>query len=159
MPLQYRAAAAADLEALLEWVERLYREDAITFQAETVRRGIAALLAEPANGEALLWRDGSDQTIGYTVMTACFSLERGGRYGLLDELYLAPPARGRGYARPMLAAVAERARARGYTHLCLEVNRHNAAAAGLYLRQGYLDLRRDVLQLALDVPPMSGAGA
>ncbi|MCA7026277.1 GNAT family N-acetyltransferase, partial [Stenotrophomonas acidaminiphila] len=40
---------------------------------------------------------------GYITLGWCFSVEQGGRFVLLDELYLAPAARGRGWGREALA--------------------------------------------------------
>ncbi|WP_242107764.1 GNAT family N-acetyltransferase [Luteimonas aquatica] len=148
-PLDFRPATAADAALLIALMRAFYAEDRIEFDEARVRRGIDALLADPANGEALLWLDEDGNVAGYAIVTACFSIEQGGRYALLDELYLAPSARGRGWGRQSLSLLERRAADRGARRMRLEVNRHNAAARGLYLRLGYRDEARDLLTLAL----------
>lgn len=151
-PLQFRVAGSGDAARLREFIGQLYDEDRIPMVDDRVARGIAALLADRAHGEALFWLDDAGNEVGYSIMTLCFSVEQGGVYALLDELYLAPPVRGRGHASRILAAVAERARARGCERMYLEVNRHNTDAARLYLANGYVDIGRGLLALTLDGP-------
>ena len=109
------------------------------------------LLAGPAQGEILLWQDRSGAVLGYGVLCAGFSLEQGGAFGLIDELFLKPQARGRG--RAMLETLAPHAGDRGWAIVRLEVNRHNAAARRMYLAAGFRDEARDLLTRA------AGAGA
>ncbi|HHW4683067.1 MAG TPA: GNAT family N-acetyltransferase [Xylella sp.] len=89
------------------------------------------------------------EVFGYTVLTVCFSVEWGGCYGLLDELYLEPVARGRGWGRQAIAHVEARVKARGLDVLRMEVNHHNKAAKWVYLALGYVDDQRDQLSRRL----------
>ena len=109
--------------------------------------------AGPAQGEILLWQDRSGAVLGYGVLCAGFSLEQGGAFGLIDELFLKPQARGRGLGRAMLETLARHAGDRGWATVRLEVNRHNAAARRMYLAAGFRDEARDLLTRA------AGAGA
>lgn len=151
--LRWRTAGVADEPVLLAMLQAFYAEDGIAFDAERVTRGLRALLAQPALGEALLWLAPDDAVVGYALVTACFSVELGGRYLLLDELYLGPAARGRGWGRRAVALVEARARALGVDVLRMEVNHHNAAAKRLYLGLGYRDDARDQLSRRLDTAP------
>lgn len=155
-PLDFRLATRADEALLIELMRSFYAEDQIEFDAGRVRSGVDALLADPRNGEALLWLDESGQVVGYAVLALGFSLEQGGHFGLLDELYLTPQGRGRGRGKQALAIIEQRARGRGLSRLRLEVNRHNALARRLYVATGYIDDTRDLLTLPLDHP---GEGA
>ncbi|MBB5876093.1 GNAT family N-acetyltransferase [Xanthomonas sp. 3498] len=149
--LRWRTAGVADQPALLAMLQAFYAEDGIAFDAERVTRGLQALLTQPALGEALLWLAPDGTVVGYALITACFSVELGGRYLLLDELYLGPDARGRGWGRRAAVALVEaRARALGADVLRMEVNHHNAAAKRLYLGLGYRDDARDQLSRRLD---------
>ncbi|RXR05470.1 GNAT family N-acetyltransferase [Pseudoxanthomonas composti] len=147
--LAFRQATQADRAALLAQMRLFYAEDRIAFDQARARTGVEALLADPRNGEALLWLDAQAQVAGYAVMTLGFSLEQGGTYALLDELYLSPALRGGGLGRQALAIIEQRARLRGVGRLRLEVNHHNAAAKRLYLSCGYLDEGRDLLTRSL----------
>jgi ribosomal protein S18 acetylase RimI-like enzyme len=70
-----------------------------------------------------------------------FSLESGGRDALIDELYIAPAARGRGRGGAVLALIEREARGRGLKRLYLEVA-HGNRAVELYRRAGFSDHRR-----------------
>ena len=151
-PLDFRLATAADAALLTGLMRDFYAEDQIVFEAARVRAGLDALLGDPRNGEALLWLDAQGQVVGYAVLAMGFSLEQGGHFALLDELYLTPQGRGRGRGKQALAIIEQRARGRGIARLRLEVNRHNALARRLYLATGYIDDTRDLLTLPLDHP-------
>lgn len=151
-PLDFRVANLADSALLLAMMRAFYDEDRITFDADRVRRGVDALLADPRNGEALLWLDEHGAVAGYAVIAMGFSLEQGGHFALLDELYLGAAARGRGWGRQALAIIEQRARGRGVSRLRLEVNHHNELGRRLYLASGYIDDTRDLLTLPLDHP-------
>ncbi len=156
-PLDFRLAVRADESALLAMMRAFYDEDRIPFDEARVRRGVDALLADPRNGEALLWLDETATVVGYAVIAMGFSLEQGGHFALLDELYLGPAARGRGWGRQALAIIESRARGRGVARLRLEVNHHNELGRRLYLASGYVDDTRDLLTLPLDHPALPDA--
>jgi len=56
----------------------------------------------------------------------------GGRAGQLDDLFVAPEARGSGLARALIARLTDLGRARGWTHLRWLVPQDNIAARRLY---------------------------
>ncbi|KAB7765299.1 GNAT family N-acetyltransferase [Xanthomonas maliensis] len=149
-PLEFRLATRDDAETLLAMMRAFYAEDRLVFDAPRVRHAVETLLSDPRHGEALLWLDADVQVVGYAVVTMGFSLEQGGAFVLLDELYLAPQARGRGRGKQALAIVERRARARGVSRLRLEVNHHNELARRLYVATGYIDEQRALLTLPLD---------
>lgn len=142
----HRIAGPADALQVLAMMRDFYAEDRIAFEPARVEAGVARLLAEPAHGEVLLWLGDADaEVLGYGVLCAGFSLEWGGAFGLIDELYLRPQARGRGLGRAALDMLVLRASERGWATVRLEVNRHNAAAKRLYLAAGFHDDARDLL--------------
>ncbi|HEY4531147.1 MAG TPA: GNAT family N-acetyltransferase [Luteimonas sp.] len=151
--LTLRPVGREDLPALLEMLRRFYAEDRIPLDEPRVLRGLEQLLAEPSLGAALFAEAGG-ACIGYLVLGWCFSIEQGGRHVLVDELYLAPDARGRGLGSALLAAACDWARAQDAEVIRLEVNRHNPRAKALYLRHGFRDDDRDLLSL-----PLRGARA
>ena len=147
--LSWRLATPDDLDALLAHVADFYAEDRIALRRERVRAGLAGLLADPAHGAVLLLSTPEAAFVGYITLGWCFSVEQGGRFVLLDELYLVPAVRGRGLGRAALALAAGWARGQGATVVRLEVNHHNARAKALYLSCGYADDERDILTLDL----------
>ena len=64
-------------------------------------------------------------------------------YGWLSLLYLLPEQRGRGLAIQALARPLVHFRAKGRRSLRLVVAEHNAAARGLYAREGFRELSRE----------------
>ncbi|MCD9027714.1 GNAT family N-acetyltransferase [Luteimonas sp. BDR2-5] len=149
--LQTRVAGPGDEARLLELVRAFYAEDRIVFDPVRVSNALHALLADPACGTILLLGDG-DGIAGYLALTRGFSLEQGGHFALLDELYLGPAARGRGWGADALAAAIEVARGWQVATPRLEVHHHNPRAKALYQRLGFADDHRDLLTLDLAAP-------
>ena len=147
--LTHRLAGPGDLDLLLTHVADFYAEDHIPLHSERVRAGLQAVLTDPAHGAVLILSTPTQALAGYITLGWCFSVEQGGRFALLDELYLVPAARGQGLARPALALAADWARGAGAAVIRLEVNHHNARAKALYLSCGYRDDQRDLLTLDL----------
>lgn len=147
--LKSRVAVPADYAQTLSMVRDFYREDGIVYDAQKVESGLRTLLQEPACGALLLLASDDLPLAGYITLGWCFSVEQGGRFVLLDELYLVPAARGRGWGRQALALARDWARAQGASVLRLEVNHHNARAKALYLSAGFNDDSRDILTLPL----------
>ncbi len=84
----------------------------------------------------------ADGLLGYA------GLDHGGEVADVMTVAVAPPARGRGLGRLLLAELERRATARGASHLILEVRADNLAALGLYERSGFtvLSTRRRYYQ-------------
>lgn len=143
-----RIASPEDLPAVLALMRAFYAEEQLHFDPVATPRAVSALLADPACGALLLL--GQDGTAGYLALTRGFSLEQGGHYALLDELYIAPRTRGRGLGAHALTLAAVQARSWGVSVLRLEVQHHNPRARALYLRAGFVDGHRDTLDLELD---------
>jgi len=61
---------------------------------------------------------------------------------LMDGIFVAPEARGRGVGTLLLDAIAEEARSRGYREVRLDVVEGNARARALYERKGYEPVAR-----------------
>ena len=145
--LAARPATAADLPALLMMMRTFCAEDRIPFDPGRVARAATALIDDSAHGTILLLGDAADA--GYLVLTRNFSLEQGGAYVLVDELFVAGHARGRGIGAAALALAARQARDWGAARLRLEVHHHNPRAKALYTRAGFRDDHRDMLTLDL----------
>jgi GNAT superfamily N-acetyltransferase len=137
-------ATTADLDDLLALMREFYAEEGLRFDEVAAYRALAALLSDPALGRAWIV-DADGEPAGHVVLAAGFSLEFGGRFGLLDEIYLRPPFRGRGWGRAALGHVARAAKDAGYTAIRLEVERHNGKARSLYTLAGYEAHERDLM--------------
>ena len=78
-----------------------------------------------------------------------YSLEYDGIEAVLDELYLAPSARGSGLGHELMQHVTQAARDAGAVVLRLETERDNDHARVFYTRLRFETLDRVLLMLAL----------
>jgi diamine N-acetyltransferase len=136
-----RAAAPADLELLLRFVEAYYRHDGIEFDPSSVRRGLVALLSNEALGGAWLMTM-AGREVGYFVLTFGFDLEFGGRQATVTEIYIAPEHRRKGVGRAALVFVEETLRRLGIEAYELQVECDNVAARAFYAAFGMVEHTR-----------------
>ena len=132
----FAPATEADLPRLLPVLREFYAEEHLPWNEPALRAALAVLIADPNAGRLrLIVREG--EIAGHLAIGFCFSLEFGGRYGLLDELFVLPAHRGAGLAKRALAEAEALCRAEGLLALRLEVNDDNERARGIYERAGY----------------------
>lgn len=145
--LFWEAAGPADADAVLACMREFYAEEGLGFDAAAQGAALWELLAEPALGAVFLLGNGKMDTPprGYLVLTWACSLEFGGRFVLLDELWLAPEARGRGEGRRAVEFAAGWARERGAKALRLEVAHENTRARATYAKAGLEAHARDFM--------------
>lgn len=133
---RFTRALATDLERLLPLVRALHEHEGIDWRPERVRALLAALIEQPAHGHPILIHAG-DALAGYLLVGVCYSLEFGGRHGLLDELYLLPAFRGGGRARAAIEHAIRWCRAQRLAALRLELGDGNERAEALYAGLGF----------------------
>ncbi len=149
MRVSIRAASPEDLPSLLPMMRSLYEHERLAFPEPTIRAALGELFASPGTGGVRLVLD-DDRVAGYAVVTWGFSTEQGGRFLLLDELFVLPESRGRGVGRRALALLEEEARRDGARAVRLEVGETNARARELYRSAGYADPGRRFLAKRLE---------
>jgi GNAT superfamily N-acetyltransferase len=142
--LSIRAIGAGDIDVVLGMVHKLYIREELGFDRERHRRAIEELLAHPEYGGAWLLKADS-ATVGYFVITICYSLEFGGRFALLDELFVEEQWRGRGLGSEALAFMERWCGGQGISALRLEVGNENLRALALYQGAGFRVLDRHFL--------------
>ena len=148
-----RLAVPEDMLPLMELLRAFYVEERLAYTAG-VQSALAGLLEAPARGVVfLIATDAAPPSAanlaGYFVLTYGYSLERGGKTALLDELYIDPAHRRKGLATVALAHAATAARAAGCAALHVEVQDTNRLAANLYARAGFQNQHRQYLTLTL----------
>ena len=149
--LSWRPAALADAPAVLGLMQDFYAEAGLAFDGRTQGRALDVLLTRPELGAVhLLCTATSGDALGHLVLTRGHSLEFGGLFMLLDELYLRPEIRGRGEGRRALDFAAGQARAAGAHALRLEVEHANARARDAYARAGFTTETRNLMTLRFD---------
>ncbi|MDI9239516.1 GNAT family N-acetyltransferase [Lysobacter sp. LF1] len=150
--LHVRAFAAADLPALLPVIRVFHADEGIAWDEARVRSGLESLLSHPSHGRLMLL-EREDELAGYFAVGFCFSLEFGGRFGLLDELYVLPAHRGGGIGKRALDEVEALCVAEGLKCVRLEVTDGNDLAREIYRRRGYAMHPRRLMTKWLGQPP------
>ena len=109
-------------EQRVEIAERYGTPDSEPGPAPTAADIVAFVIARDADGAAV----------------GCGGLRRlDATSGELKRMYVVPATRGSGVADAVLAALESRARAFGWTHLCLETGDRQPDAVAFYTRHGY----------------------
>lgn len=145
----FAPATEADLPRLLPVLREFYAEEHLPWNEPALRAALAVLIGDPNAGRLRLILRG-DEIAGHLAIGFCFSLEFGGRYGLLDELFVLPAHRGAGLAKRALAEAVALCRAEGLLALRLEVDDDNERARGIYERAGYRAHPRRLMTRWLD---------
>ena len=154
MRVSFRAASIADERTFLPMMESLWSHEGIPFDTAAIRAALAVLFSDPGLGRVWLTLV-EDAVAGYAMGTWGFSTEQGGRFLLLDELFVLPAFRGKGVAAATLAFVEQEAQRDGAGAVRIEVSVENGPARELYRAAGYADLHRLFLakRLASQVGP------
>jgi GNAT superfamily N-acetyltransferase len=95
-----------------------------------------ALIASTDDLGMLLVADEDGEAIGFAAVGWKWSSLRGARIAVLEDLFVAPEARGRGAADALIQGVAERARANGAPVVTWLTAPDNHRAQGVYNRVG-----------------------
>lgn len=143
-----RRATAADVPFLLPLLEALFAlETDFDFDAAKADAGLRALLGAP--GATILVAERGLRVVGMVTLQELQSTAEGGPAGLVEDFVVADGARGTGVGRRLAQALADEARARGYTRLQLLADRRNEAALEFYRRQGWHGTELVALRLRL----------
>jgi ribosomal protein S18 acetylase RimI-like enzyme len=134
--VRVRPASAADLDALaplFDGYRQFYAQPpdlarARAFLAERLARADSAILVAAAGDGALL---------GFTQLYPSFSSVGTARIWILNDLFVAPAARGSGAGVALLEAAKAHARASGAVRLTLSTAHDNARAQAVYARNGW----------------------
>jgi GNAT superfamily N-acetyltransferase len=95
------------------------------------------LIADPdGEGMQLVARDGEGRMLGFATVYWLWSTLSASRIGLMNDLFVAPEARGSGAADALIESCRERCAARGATQLTWQTAKDNARARAVYERVG-----------------------
>jgi GNAT superfamily N-acetyltransferase len=132
-----RPAAPGDLDDLVGLLGALFTLEAdFTPDPARQRRGLAAMLADPARRTVLV-AEWAGQVVGMVTGHVVVSTAEGGASVLLEDLVVTEAARGAGLGRGLVEALEAWARERGATRVQLLVDEENLAALGFYRRLGW----------------------
>ena len=139
-----RLATLADEEELLGLIREFNGIDQHAHNDERIRPALQPLLIDDSMGVVYVWGEPPE---GYCVATWSYSLESGGRDGLIDEFYTRD--RGRGIGGMAFDEVLADLKRRGIPRLFLETEAHNEQARRFYRRHGMID--EDSILMAIDL--------
>jgi GNAT superfamily N-acetyltransferase len=113
------------------------------------------LLADPAReGVQLIARDSRDTAVGFATVFWSWDTTEAARIGIMNDLYVAPRARGRGFAERLISACLEQCGARGASRLDWQTGPENARAQAVYARVG--GVRERWLAYSIVLPDPAG---
>ena len=151
--LEIRPMTRDDRDTVMPMVCSFYRSPAVEHDvpAPILERAFwaAADPEDPFLDGYLLLEEGA--AVGYCYVVNSYSAEVGGHMALVEELFLLPQCRGKGYGSQVFAFIMDRySQAR---RIRLEVTSTNPNAARLYERLGFRYLHYQ--QMVLDRPAFS----
>lgn len=154
--MDIRRAAAHDIPALCGLLALLFAQEAeFTPDGDKQARGLARIVGDPQAGAILVARE-QGAIVGMVNLLFTVSTALGERVALLEDMLVAPPARGRGIGSALLARAIEHAREQGCRRITLLTDGDNAAAQRFYRRHGFAASGMMPMRLALDAPPPPG---
>jgi GNAT superfamily N-acetyltransferase len=134
------AVSEADLADLLPLMRAYCDFYEVAPSDEALLAMSRALIADPEReGVQLVARAAEGAAVGFATLFWTWSTTRAARIGVMNDLFVAPPARGAGGGRvgeALIAACAERCRAHGAVAVSWQTAPDNARAQALYDRIG-----------------------
>jgi GNAT superfamily N-acetyltransferase len=133
--VEIRDARAQEVEELLP----LMRAYCDFYEASPPDQGLVTmartLIDDPEQGAMFIARDGDD-VVGFATLDWKWSSLKGARIGYLEDIFVAPKARGGGIADALIEACAERCRDRGAPAMEWLTAPNNYRAQSVYDRTG-----------------------
>ncbi len=132
-----RTACRSDLEDLLPLM-RAYCDFYETAPSDEDLLDLSrTMIADPEReGVQLIARDARGAAVGFASVFWSWDTTEAARIGIMNDLYVAPEARGTGLADALIGACAERTVARGASRLEWETGPDNVRAQAVYDRVG-----------------------
>lgn len=125
-------AADEDVPAILRMIRALAEYEKLPYEVVATEALLhEALFIAPPAAECLIAREG-ERVVGFALFFHNFSTFRGRRGLYLEDLFVEPDCRGKGYGRALLHALAQLALARGCVRMDWSVLDWNAPAIGFY---------------------------
>jgi ribosomal protein S18 acetylase RimI-like enzyme len=140
--LPWRLATERDSDSLMEMNLRLNAEDpsgATPFDPAMMEKTLLEIRANPIRG-AVAVLELRDKRCGYALLISFWSNEFGGEICAVDELYVEPEFRGRGFATRLIQSLAEGNSPiwpRRTAAITVEAYRTNSRASAFYEKLGF----------------------
>ena len=159
MNISLRTPILSSLDKFLQLIDELFDYEALPQKAEQTMVAVKQLLSNPALGQA--WfieveQHGIKHIAGHIIVSYSFSLEHGGKIGLIDQFYLKANWRQHGIGTELLPQLETLVVQDGVKALSLEVNIGNAGARNFYEKHGFTPRRQFCMMTKnLTEPPVA----
>lgn len=155
MNISLVAPSLSSTDVLLKLVEELFEYEVLPQKFEQTSQAIHQLLSNPELGQA--WyieveQEGEKMIAGHIVISYSFSVEYGGRIGLIDQFYLKPEWRQQGIGTELIPQIEQHMCEAGVHALSLEVNIGNSGARSFYEKHGFIPRRQFCLMTKVIEP-------
>ena len=141
MKLNFLPASKESIPKILEMMADFYVMEGYPFDFGTTKLNLHKFIADINLGRLWLLIL-EEEIIGYLVMAFGFSFEYGGKDALIDEFFIIEVYRDKGIGVKTIEFVTHQAKMLGVNTLHLEVERHNERGMSLYVKQGFRDNNR-----------------
>jgi GNAT superfamily N-acetyltransferase len=137
MPQNVAVVTEADLPELLPLVRAYLDFYEVSPSDESMLALSRSLLADPElEGVQFIARGEDRKAVGFASLFWTWATTRGGRLGVMNDLYVAPQARGSGTAEALIEACRARCEQRGAVALEWQTAADNLRAQAVYDRVG-----------------------
>lgn len=136
--VEIRAAQPRDIPALVELLRVLFSQE-VEFKPDGTKQEAALLmiLNDSAHG-AILVAENSEQILGMVSLLPLVSTALGTRVAILEDMVVAPSARGIGVGAKLLGSAIAYAKSEGYARLTLLTDQDNLVAQQFYENAGFI---------------------
>ncbi len=132
-----RKLQPADFDRVLEMMEVFYASDALLIHPETavLRKTLTDALSDNPYLEAFVFEEGGVPA-GYGMVAMSYSTEAGGLCAWIEDIYIEPEYRGKGFGSSFLDFVWQHYRHR-VARIRLEAEPENVRAMTVYRKAGF----------------------
>jgi GNAT superfamily N-acetyltransferase len=135
--MEIKLATPDQRETVIEMINELWTYDNIAAGRENISRAVDLIFSQPGLAEIhLLYED--NEVAGYFILVPSFSIECGGLYVILDELFVRESFRRRGLGRQIINFVLDRCREQGWLAIEAMANEENKMAQYFYGAHGFV---------------------
>jgi GNAT superfamily N-acetyltransferase len=136
--VEIRAAQPRDIPALVQLLQVLFSQE-VEFKPDGTKQEAALLmiLSDSAHGTILV-AENSEQILGMVSLLPLVSTALGTRVAILEDMVVAPSARGIGVGAKLLGSAIVYAKSEGYARLTLLTDQDNLTAQQFYENAGFI---------------------
>jgi GNAT superfamily N-acetyltransferase len=131
-----RPAVPADAPLILRYVRKLAEYEKLAHEMEASEEQIRATMFGPRPYAEVVFAEQDGQAVGFALFFHNYSTFMGKPGLYLEDLFVDPPARGRGYGKALMAYLARLAVARGCGRFEWSVLNWNEPSIAFYKRLG-----------------------